>query len=139
MKLTQKLGVRFFLLGVCLQVGCEIRIVWRSRHLAADACAPVVRSMGSMPFGLRSSPEVAGLLPASCCPAYVQGEWEKMLGWAAEHCAGKWTKCRKLLSVLAWHLSMRQVCRKEMVRCIRCGKLVRQAQGALRAAARQLP
>lgn len=91
------------------------------------------------PLDLEPHPKLLGfcLLPA-VLPAW-HGEWEKMLGWAAEHCAGKWTKCRKLLSVLAWHLSMRRVCRKEMFRCIRCGKLVRQAQAALRSAARQLP
>lgn len=49
------------------------------------------------PLDLQPHPKLLGfcLLPA-VLPAW-HGEWEKMLGWAAEHCAGKWTKCRKLL------------------------------------------
>ena len=57
-------------------------------------------------------------------------EWEAMLDWAMKYLRGKLTTCRKLLSVLAWHLSMRQGKWKDVF-------IVRQAARALRRAARQ--
>eukprot|EP00435_Cladocopium_sp_Y103_P018655 s146_g4.t1 len=86
------------------------------------------------PLDLQPHPKLLGfcLLPA-ILPTW-EGEWEKMLGWAVLHLYEKLTTCRKLLSVLAWHLSMRQTCRKELARCVRCGQLVRQAERTLRAA-----
>eukprot|EP00435_Cladocopium_sp_Y103_P010634 s1684_g2.t1 len=89
------------------------------------------------PLDLEPHPKLLGycLLPASL-PTW-QGEWEGMLPWAVEHLPPKLVRCRKILSVLAWHLSMRQHCRKELVRCIRAARLVRQASRSLRSAVRQ--
>ena len=82
------------------------------------------------PLDLEPHPKLLGyfVLPA-VLPTW-DCEWEAMLDWAMKYLRGKLTTCRKLLSVLAWHLSMRQGKWKDVF-------IVRQAERALRRAARQ--
>ena len=88
------------------------------------------------PLDLEPHPKLLGyfVLPA-VLPTW-DCEWEAMLDWAMKYLYEEIYYVSEA-RVLAWHLSVRKSCRREMERCIHCALLVRQAERALRRAARQ--
>ena len=59
-------------------------------------------------------------------------EWSQTWPWAKLYYANNVTKSRKILSVLAWHLSLRGHTRLEFERCVLAGTVLRRMQRSLK-------
>lgn len=77
-------------------------------------------------------PKLPGMCLLRATMPSWETDWEQTWPWAKQCYAGNLTKCRKILSELAWHLSLRGHTRAEFQRCVLAARMLRSMQRTLR-------
>lgn len=73
-------------------------------------------------------PKLPGMCLLRATMPSWETDWEQTWPWAKQCYAGYLTKCRKILSELAWHLSLRGHTRAEFQRCVLAARMLRSMQ-----------